>query len=322
MKNFLLFAVFTTARVLYAQTAVDSKEEIPIGEIKQVVTIQTRDTSLPLLLFLHGGPGGSVMGYSDKFTHRLQEHFIVVQWDQRETGQTLALNESPVPLTLDVFQRDTETIIAYLLKRYNREKLYLVAHSWGTVLGFHIARTHPELLYAYIPIGPMINQLESERLALSAMRKDAMARRNEKAIEELNKVNIPFGNGEQLYYHRKWLQVFSGSRRTLSKSYVDNWSATWLAVFNEASKDNLMETLPSIACPVYFFAGRKDYQTNSSIAEKYHLALKAPRKGFFWFETGHSIPGAAPEQMQDIIIEKILPETFIFQKPGALISTQ
>lgn len=322
MKYLLLFALFITAEVLYAQTAVDSKEEILIGGIKQVITIQTRDTSLPLLLFLHGGPGGSVMGYSKKFTHRLQDHFVVVQWDQRETGQTLELNASPVPLTLPLFQRDTETIIAYLLKRYNREKLYLVAHSWGTALGFHIARTHPELLYAYIPIGPMINQLESERIALSAMRKDALARGNEKELEELGKVNIPFANGEHLYYHRKWLQAFSGSRRTLSKSYVDNWSATWLDVFNEASKDNLMETLPSIGCPVYFFAGRKDYQTNSSIAQQYHSALKAPRKGFFWFETGHSIPGAAPERMQEIIIEKILPETFIIQKPAPLISTQ
>ena len=322
MKYFLLFAVFITARVLYAQTAVDSKEEILINGIKQVITIQTRDTSLPLLLFLHGGPGGSVMDYSDKFTHRLQEHFVVVQWDQRETGQTLLLNGSPVPLTLAIFHRDTETIIGYLLKRYNREKLYLVAHSWGTVLGFHIARTHPELLYAYIPIGPMINQLESERLALSAMKKDAMERGNEKEAEELDKVTIPFANGEQLYYHRKWLQVFSGSRRTLSKSFVDKWAATWLPVFNEASRDNLMETLPSIDCPVYFFAGRKDYQTNSSITEQYHVALKAPRKGLFWFETGHSIPSATPGRMQEIIIEKILPETFTIQKPAALISTQ
>ena len=168
----------------------------------------------------------------------------------------------------------------------------------------------------------MINQLESERLALSAMKKDAMERGNEKEAEELDKVTIPFANGEQLYYHRKWLQVFSGSRRTLSKSFVDKWAATWLPVFNEASRDNLMETLPSIDCPVYFFAGRKDYQTNSSITEQYHVALKAPRKGLFWFETGHSIPSATPGRMQEIIIEKILPETFTIQKPAALISTQ
>lgn len=320
MKLALLFCVFLTGTLSLAQTPVDREEIIVIGGIKQYITIQGKDTTLPLLLFLHGGPGGSVMGYAEKFTNKLKDHFLVVQWDQRETGRTRDLNASPLPLTLSLFQNDTRELIDTLLNRFKREKLYLAGHSWGTVLGFDIARRYPHLLYAYIAIGPMINQLESERIILGMMKEKALKDGNPIMLNELTSIRIPFQNGEQLYYHRKWLAEFSGSRKKLSKQYVLNWSDTWLAVFAAASQDNLMESLPSIGCPVYFFAGRNDYQTNSSITEQYYLQLSAPKKALCWFEdSGHSIPSSEPFRMQEVLIEKVLPETFTIQKVNSSI---
>ncbi len=310
MKHFLILAAWLLPSFAFGQVPIDTTEEISIGGIRQFITIEGKDRSLPILLFLHGGPGGSVMNYSDRFTGKLQEHFVVVQWDQRETGRTLLLNPSPVPLTLPVFQRDTHELITALLERFHREKLYLAGHSWGTALGFHIARNYPNLLYAYMAIGPMIYQAESERMALSLMKEKASRKGNERALKELTQVNIPFENGLQLYYHRKWLQDLSGRRPTLNQKYVEDWAARWLVVFNEASRDNLFETLPAVACPVYFFLGKKDYQTNSTLAEKYYMQLKAPRKELFWFNTGHSIPSSDPEGLQEVIIRTVLPQTF------------
>ena len=80
----------------------------------------------------------------------------------------------------------------------------------------------------------------------------------------------------------------------------------------EAIKMNLTQTLPAINCPVYFFVGRKDYQTNFKISEGYFNKLIAPKKQLFWFEhSGHLIPDTEPGLLQDIIIEKILPETYL-----------
>src|SRR5690606_15516335 len=132
---------------------------------------------------------------------------------------------------------------------------------------------HPEQLYAYLPIGPMVNQLESERVALRLMKEKALQTGDKKQFDELSLVQLPFQNGEQLYYHRRWLQEFAGSRKKLSRDYVEQWATTWLAVFNEASKENQIESLPAIGCPVYFFTGRKDLQTNASIAENYYTHL-------------------------------------------------
>jgi pimeloyl-ACP methyl ester carboxylesterase len=252
-----------------------------------------------------------VMSYADKFTNKLQEHFVVVQWDQRETGRTLETNVSPVPLTVSVFENDTYELVKTLLEKFHQPKLYLVGHSWGTVLGFFMAKQHPDLLYAYVAVGSMIDQLDSERISLDILRKDAEKENNAVALKELSTIKVPFENGEQLYYHRKWLLRHSGSKTKLSKGYVTTWAKTWLPVYNEACMNNKFETTPTLNCPVYFFAGRKDLQTNSSITEKYFDKLQVPKKDLVWFErSAHGIPTSEPIKFQQVIIEKILPETF------------
>ena len=311
MKISVLFIFLLIASSILAQQPIDTTEILTIGGIKQYISIKGKDRSKPLLLYLHGGPGGSVMTYANKFTSRLQENFIVVQWDQRETGKTLQLNASPTTLTLHLFENDTHDLIESLLKQFKLKKIYLVGHSWGTVLGFYIASSYPDLLYAFVAISPVINQLESERIILVKMKERAKQTGNKIGIEELSFVKIPFENGEQLYYDRKWLFNFNGQTvKTFTKKFAMSWSSIWLPAWNEASKINRMESLLAVNCPVYFFVGKKDYQTNFSITENYYTMLIAPKKELFWFElSGHSIPTTEPALLQDIIIKKIFPET-------------
>lgn len=297
---------------LFAQTPLERSEIISIGGIKQYIYIKGKDNSKPLLLFLHGGPGGSVMNYANKFTNKLQEHFIVVQWDQRETGKTKELNTTQTALTATLFENDTHTLIDSLLRRFNRQKIFLVAHSWGTYLGFQVSKKHPEWLYAYVAISPMVYQAESERIVLGLMKQKAMQSAGKRQLEELSTIEIPFKDGEDLYLHRKWLFDFIGTNSKVSRNFVTGWATTWLQVFNEASTENFMETLPSVNCPIYFCVGRRDFQTNFTLVEKYYKQLAAPKKGLFWFErAAHSIPSAEPERLQNVIIDIILKETYI-----------
>lgn len=311
LRTRILTGILLVGSAAVAQNQIDSAGTIKVGGIKQYIQIRAKDNSKPLLLFLHGGPGNSVISYAEKFTAELQKHFIVVQWDQRETGQTLIRNKSTAPLTVNLFETDTHALIDSLLKRFRQPKLYLVGHSWGTVPGFYIAQNYPELLYAYIPICPMIDQLESERVILQLMKEKASKENNRQALEELSTVKIPFETGEQLYFHRKWLMNFNGAK-AFSKSRVVSWARTWLPIFNEASKNNLMATAAVLRCPVYFCVGRKDYQTNSLITKKYFDQLNAPKKDLFWFEnSAHSVPSSEPALLQEIIITKILPNTYL-----------
>jgi pimeloyl-ACP methyl ester carboxylesterase len=173
-----------------------------------------------------------------------------------------------------------------------------------------MVKKYPELLHAYIAVSPMINQVESERIVLDRMKEKAMMSGNKKGMEELQTIKIPFENGEQLYHHRKWLFDYVGSRSRVPRNYVMGWATTWLPLFNEASRENLVDDLPEIGCPVYFCVGRKDFQTNFALTEAYYKKLIAPKKALFWFErSAHLIPSTEPDLLQKVIIEKVLPET-------------
>jgi pimeloyl-ACP methyl ester carboxylesterase len=311
-KPRMIFLVLLVSLSGFAQKAIDTTQVLIIGGIKQLISLKGTDISHPILLFLCGGPGGSVMDAADGFTSQLQKKFVVVEWDQRETGKTLQLNKSTLPLTLTLMKNDTKELIDALLAEFKQQKLYLMAHSWGTELGFFIAGKYPDLLYAYIAISPMTDQSRSERMALAMLKEKATQTGNARELEELSKVQIPFANGEQLYFARKWLFSFSGQpiadRDTAAmKEYVASWAKTWLPVWSEAIGENHFNDLDKINCPVYFCAGRKDYQTNFAITEEYYHLLKAPKKELFWFEhSGHLIPNTEPDLLQDIVIQKIL----------------
>ncbi len=309
MRYFFLFILLTN-HSLFAQKPIDTTAIFNIGGIKQSVRIKGKDVAKPLILFLHGGPGGSLMQKIDKISGKLQQHFVVVHWDQRETGETLRLNKTTEPLTLQLFYNDTHDVIDTLLRRFQRSKLYLVGYSWGSGLGFYIADKYPELLYAYIPVSPLIDQWRSDSISLAMLKKEM----GNNARKELAHVKIPFENSEQLYYHRKWLLKHEGQKLvslSLPKSFVQSWAVTWLDVFSRACDVNRFQSMSIINCPVYFFAGGKDFLTNYSITQEYFNRVTAPKKDLFLFDNaGHELPETHSDGFQDIIIKMILTKTF------------
>jgi pimeloyl-ACP methyl ester carboxylesterase len=305
----LIYFLFFFQQCVWAQAnEIELKEAIDIGGIKQWISINGTNTSNPVLLFLHGGPGNSAMSYASKFSGDLQKHFVVVHWDQRESGKTAELNASDKLLSVALAESDAIEVINYLRRRFSQDKIYLMGHSWGGFLALKIAAAHPELLKASLAVSPMVNQLESERMSLKWMLDKAKQENNQEALKELQEVSIPFANGEQLYFHRSWLLKMAG-RKSPSKTFVETWATKWLDVFNEASAINFFVTAPQIECPVYFLVGHKDYQTHFKVTEDYYNLLKAPAKELYWFEnSGHNLTASDPGRLQEIVINDILPK--------------
>jgi pimeloyl-ACP methyl ester carboxylesterase len=261
------------------------------GGINQWIKVDGDSESKPVLLFLHGGPGSSVMSYEKKFTQQLKKQFVVVQWDQRESGKTLKLNPSRVPLTVELFESDALEVIQHLTNRFQKKKIYLAGHSWGGFLALWLASRHAELFEACFAVSPMIHQVESEKTSLRKMEELALSQNNKLALEELDSIHIPFQNGEQIYFHRKWLyKLINKQKEPFSPEYVEQWADKWLHLFNEASEINLFEKAGEINCPVYFLLGSKDYQTNFELTKSYYEKLKAPKKELFWFYQSAHLP--------------------------------
>ncbi|MFT4755008.1 MAG: pimeloyl-ACP methyl ester carboxylesterase [Salibacteraceae bacterium] len=94
-----------------------------IGGINQVVEIKTDDSNKPILLFLSGGPGSSMMNTAGSFTDILKKNkFTIVQWDQRDAGKTLKLNPSPTQPLVEQMEKDTYEVISFLTKELNQKK--------------------------------------------------------------------------------------------------------------------------------------------------------------------------------------------------------
>lgn len=86
----LFYWWFTPGRTphIHAPHGIASLERVRIGGVDQYVLIRGDDTSLPVLLFLHGGPGMPAMYLALEFQRPLEKEFVVVQWDRRAAGKS------------------------------------------------------------------------------------------------------------------------------------------------------------------------------------------------------------------------------------------
>ena len=278
-----------------------------IGGIKQIVEIKTDDASKPVLLFLSGGPGSSMMNNAGAFTTMLKTRFTIVQWDQRDAGKTLKLNPSPTRPSVEQMKQDTVQVIDFVRKELKQEKIFLLGSSWGNVLGFHVVKTHPEVLHAYFAVNPVVSQLASEKELLQTLR--SHFNDNPLATNELANVNIPFKTDEDLFHLRKWLFYKDGKTNVLSEDFKKGflqWSAHWSPVWNEVTNLDLPKSLTQVDCPIYFFVGATDIQTSTRITQAYFEKLKAPKKALFMFEnSGHQILHDEPEKFQTTILKTV-----------------
>lgn len=141
----------------------------------------------PILLFLHGGPGSPESNFSYLMHGWWRKRVTLVQYDQRGCGKTLHRNPdtSAYPVTMEAMLSDLGEIIAHLKTKYHQEKVILMGHSWGTVLGAVYAAGHPEDVSLYIAVGQAVNMQKNERTGLEKALEMAEKAGNKRDVEKL-----------------------------------------------------------------------------------------------------------------------------------------
>ena len=61
-------------------------------------------------------------------------------------------------ITLERLAADAREVARYLKTKYNKEKIYLMAHSSGSHLGLYLAQTDSEDFYCYFGMGQDYSQ--------------------------------------------------------------------------------------------------------------------------------------------------------------------
>ena len=316
-----------------------SLEHVVLGGVRQWVLLRGEDASNPILLFLHGGPGTPMTPVAHHFGRPLERHFVVVHWDQRGSGKSFDRAIPEESFTIEQFLSDTHELVATLRARFGAERIYLIGHSWGSVLGVTTVQRHPELFHAYVGMGQVTDERRSEDMGLQYVRDRARTLGNQQAIQELARLQPPYvDNPKEVVIQRKWLSRFGGDfyegkalpllsdfdrrwvwagLRSPEYSWLDlfrfqlGYSKVRWSLFRQAKQVNFMRTAPKLEIPVYFLMGRHDHNKHPELVNEYYEMLDAPRgKHMIWFErSGHSPCLEEPERFADVMISRVLKET-------------
>ena len=283
-------------------------EKVVLNGVPQWILMRGKNADKPILLFLHGGPGFSNMPFVKLFqTPELEENFIVVQWDQRGAGKSYSEKLTEQDMRVEMFVEDVRDLTHHLCARFGQKKIFMLGHSWGSALGFMTIAKYPELYHAYVAAGEAVDWNKRQARSFAWTFEQAQQDKNQKALDDLQAV-VPFDptNVEHISVKNKVLETYGGEYHQAAsyQKYVDymgqgpeytaadfqrfeqgaRWSDQTTEIEVARSGYSLFRDLPEVQIPVYFFAGRYDYQTPSSLAEDYYKMLKAPDKGFVWFE--------------------------------------
>ena len=310
-----------------ASGGISSLEQVDLGGVKQWISIRGSDIHNPVLLFLHGGPGSANIAKLRLQVPELEQHFVVVNWDQRGAGKSASLGFDYSTLSIAQMISDAQELVNYLKVRFGVEKIYLMGFSWGTVIGLLLAEQSPQDFYAYIAVSQEVDTAEAEHLSLEYVRQVARQAGDEQAISELARI-VPAYQSEdwfsQITTERKWLLHYGGVYHTTSSYIREIWmllrsheysfmevalwpgrsSASLKSLWPEVMGVNFFETAPAVGCPIYFFAGRFDYNAPSQLAAAYYEQLDAPAgKHFVWFEnSAHDLFYDEPERVTTEIL--------------------
>ncbi len=273
-----------------SDSSINELKSIEIGGIDQWIHIKGDDESKPLLLVLHGGPGFSMMPMIGQMNKGLEAEFVVVNWDQRGSGKSYDPNVPIDSMTLNQFVLDANEITNYLRKAFKKDKIYILGHSFGLLMGMKLIQAYPENYCGYFGTGQMIDFINNEQLGYDFALANAEENANHEAIEILKLVGRPDSEGNYVLENgyeetSKYIEYYGGTlyeKDSIDPVYelifnsaiyendeenlLDGYEFSQLIFNDETVRTiNLQDDVTSVDVPVYFLQGRHDYDTPSEL---------------------------------------------------------
>ncbi len=311
--------------------AISEKTFVTINGVEQGMFIRSRDSSNPVLLYVHGGMPDYFL--TERYPTGLENSFTVCWWEQRGAGLSYHPGVPAETITVDQLISDTLSVTNYLRSRFGKNKIYLMGHSGGTFVAIQAAARAPWLYHAYLGVAQTSNQLHSEQLAYEYMLSEFIKNGNVRMVRKLRAAPVTVTEGVPKSYlairdvamHSLGigtthdmksvltgilLQSFRSRQYTVGEKF-NMWRAKAASgvsvVWNEMLKTDLSRSVPRLEVPVYFFEGIYDFTCSYTEARSYFEKLQAPLKGFYTFESSaHSPLFEEPAKMNEIIEKDVL----------------
>ena len=304
-----------------------SMETVRLNGVDQSVWFRGRDARAPALILLHGGPGASESALFRHFDSALENSFLVVYWEQRGTGRSYHGSIPDSSMTIDQMLDDLDALIDTVHARFGQQRVVLLAHSWGTILGTLYAYRHPEKVAAYVGVAQITDFAAGERLSYRWALHEAERRGDRHALEELRDMApAPKSVDDELALGRI-VEDYGGSlcgglstgKLIWTALRTDEADLADLFRFGKGNAFSLHALRPEYShvdltrlrhfdVPIVFMLGRHDWHTPSVLAARYFDQIDAPSKRIEWFEhSAHNPPFAEPNAFVRAVVRDVLP---------------
>jgi proline iminopeptidase len=301
---------------------IDDERMIPAGDASLYLLVRGQRCSDPLMLWLHGGPGGAETPLFRLYNEALEDAFLVAYWDQRGAGRSYDSKADTAKLTVERHIDDLKSVIDHLHSRYGKRKVALIGHSWGSALGLLYGQRHPGDVSIVVGVNQFVSGLGAQQGQYDFVRSRAEALHDDKALESLKQIGKPPLTAQKQLrlqalvdrygglFHRRpsfaWAMIAGVLRGYAAPwdipTYIRANEVSLAAMQDEINALDLTESVRSVETPVVFMLGRFDRQLDAGQAAQYFDTLSAPVKQLIWFEeSAHNIPFEEPERFVEAL---------------------
>jgi len=297
-----------------------------IGGIDQWIQIRGVDRTNPILLILAGS--GLPMEPFTTILRAWERHFTVVLWDRRDVGRTRGRNgrAGNDTWTFGQLADDGIEVVEWVRRHLHQDKVILVGHSQGSIVGVTMARRRPDLLHAYVGTGQIADMARNEHLTHQLALDRARTAGNRKALRTLERLAPPYHDARTWITKLRWSMATDPEMRAWQRSApaaVLSWPEYSLADVYRGAFGALFlpprlftetmsctpETLGTrFEMPFLILHGDADLHTLPSLAAQYLAAVDAPTKEFVRLpDTGHLSMLAQPDLFLTELLTRVRP---------------
>jgi pimeloyl-ACP methyl ester carboxylesterase len=301
-----------------------------IGGVQQWTSIRGEDVGNPAMLILHGGPGSSYSMFSPHL-RGWEQHFTLVQWDQRGSGKSFAKAgpRGSAPLNFEQLTSDAIEVAEYVRERLGAERIFLLASSVGSTFGIRVAQRRPDLFYAYIGTDQNVGMgsaAKEDHQALVTRLRSVGSEKAAKAVERMG-ADPTHWSAKNYQDVARWMMRsdplgFDRTMRLLKNAvwYAPHWTLRDIRAFVGGMHYSLEQLLPEIVrydaweegsrfqIPFFIYQGEADVLTKPEAAKGYFDAVEAPLKHFSLIVgAGHFAAFLQPEQFLKELLQHVRP---------------
>jgi proline iminopeptidase len=291
-------------------------ETVMIRGVGHRLFVRGHDRGRPVLLFLPGGPGESVVPLAPEFTGELARDFIVAHV---EFGVGTAGQYAQGP-DFGQFVDDAEAMLDHVRARFPAKPVLLVGHSLGSAQALTIAARAPDKIMGVVTVGQTVDWRAGNRLTAAALRQAATRAGDRATLSALATLPPDLATGEvppmvdfaAVKRQRELLRAY-GMENVLENHTADarlwtyltapthsiaqacnlaweedtpcgwiganpRWWDQWSGVIPGLLAFKAGRDVPALAVPYLAIVGGEDWITPAALTRAYAARLKAPVK--------------------------------------------